>query len=492
MKLSPNEIQEELERVRQNRYSQFVKRINLRHVRGFIDKNVEFSYPVSAVIGTNGGGKSTIMGAAALAYKNVKPGQFFPKSFVGDRSMVDWSIEFELVDKATNPQQTISRTARFTETKWRRDDFPTRHVEYIEIQRTVPAGELTKFRKFIGRNAAEIVEEELSENTARYSSAVLDKDVSNYRVVHLQNAPDNKIYVGRSRGDISYSQFHFGAGEASIISTIDRIETAPDNALILIEEVENGLHPVAVRLFVQYLQSAARRKRLQVIFTTHSQDAIDQMPPQGIWASINSNTFHGPLSIESLRAVTGEAPNERVVFVEDSFVQEWVQNALGRFGQDIYDTTKVYTAGGYPNVVTYTQYHNSNPTTQIPAVGLVDGDIYDPETDNPLPEHCAFLGGGVPEATIFDFIYARRVDLSAIIRQRCLLSAFSEERIVSVMESVRNSQCDSHILFREMSERLNFVSSIHIQSGMIDIFNEHNPNFWVNVVEFVRSRVPKN
>ncbi|EDH7246810.1 hypothetical protein CBN47_17525, partial [Salmonella enterica subsp. enterica serovar Agona] len=80
MKLSPAELKLEKDKVQDNKFNQYVKRITLKNVRGFDEEIVEFKTPVTALIGTNGGGKSTILGAVALAYKNVKPSKFFPKS----------------------------------------------------------------------------------------------------------------------------------------------------------------------------------------------------------------------------------------------------------------------------------------------------------------------------------------------------------------------------------------------------------------------------
>jgi energy-coupling factor transporter ATP-binding protein EcfA2 len=486
MKLSPNELQNELERVRANNYRQFIKRIRLRNVRGFQDETVEFKAPVTALVGTNGGGKSTILGSAALSYKNVRPSQFFPKAFLGDETMADWSVEIDLVDKPTAADRTITRTARFTQSKWRRDDFPGRPVEYIEIQRTVPAGELSRFRRFLAGNPADFTVAELNPVTARYGTAVLDKDIRNYRVVIQNDNQHSKMYVGSTNNAVGYSQFHFGAGEASVIETIDRIEAAPDNALILIEEVENGLHPVAVRLFVQYLQNAARRKRLQVIFTTHSQEAVNELPAEAVWASINKRTWNGKLSIESLRAITGSVPDTHVVYVEDAFVKEWVENAIGRYGQGLAQTTKVFAAGGYPNVVKVSQFHNENPMLHIPSVALVDGDIYDPATGGNLPAHARFIGEGTPEAIVFEHIFENRKELVSIIRQRCFLSQFTEDRILQAIEGVRNSACDPHIVFTELSPRLDFVSAIYIRAGMIDIFNERNQEFWAEAISFIK------
>lgn len=488
MKLSPSDVRNEIERVRANNYRQFVKRVRLRNVRGFADEAIEFKAPVTALVGTNGGGKSTILGAAAISYKNVRPGQFFPKAFVGDESMADWIVEVELVDKPLAADRMVTRTARFAQSKWRRDDFPQRHVEYIEIQRTVPAGELTRFRKFLHGNPEDFVASNLAQNTITYATAVLDKNIEHYRVISMTSNPTVRMYTGVSNGAVGYSQFHFGAGEASVIETIDRIENSPDNALILIEEVENGLHPVAVRLFVQYLQNAARRKRLQVIFTTHSQEAVDQLPAEAVWASINKRVYNGKLSIESLRAITGNVPDSRAVYVEDSFVKEWVENALGRFGGGLAQTTKVFAAGGYPNVVTVSKFHNENKMLAIPSVALVDGDVYD-ATAAPLPPHAIFIGDGTPEEIVFGFIYENKENLASLIRQRCFLSQFSEDKIISVVESVRNSACDPHTIFTELSERFDFISAVHIRAGMIDLFNEKNEEFWSEAIQFIHNAI---
>lgn len=406
--------------------------------------------------------------------------------------MADWSVELELVDKAVARDRTITRTARFTQSKWRRDDFQDRHVEYIEILRTVPAGEISRFKKFLAGNMADFDVCPLGADTITYATAVLDKSIENYRIVRKRDNPTVKMYVGSTSNEIGYSQFHFGAGEASIIETIDRIESSPNNALILVEEVENGLHPVAVRLLVQYLQNAARRKRLQIIFTTHSQEAVNELPPEAVWASINKRTWNGKLSIESLRAITGQVTNTRVTYVEDEFVKEWVENALGRYGNGLAETTRVFAAGGYPNLVKVSQFHNDNPLLTIPSVALVDGDIYNQQTSPALPPHAKFIGEGFPGSIIFDYIYQNRNELASFIRQRCFLSQFGEDRILAAIQGVRNSACDHHMFFSELSQRLDFVSAVYIRAGMIDIFNERNPAFWAGIMEFVTEQISSN
>ncbi|MFJ5395103.1 ATP-dependent nuclease [Pectobacterium parvum] len=485
MKLSPSELKTEMDKVRDNKFNKYVKRVTLRNVRGFEEEVIDFKTPVTALIGTNGGGKSTILGAVALAYKNMKPSKFFPKSFYGDDSMSEWEIELEITDKDSAVDRNITRTAKFKQLKWRRDNFPERTVAYIEIQRTVPAGELTKFNRFLAGDKKNFDEAPLNPDTIRYASAVLDKDITNYKEIRSKTDSSSKMYVGRALNGSDYSQFHFGAGEASIIDTIDRIENSPENTLILIEEIENGLHPVAVRLFVNYLTNAAKRKKLQIILTTHSQDAVNELEPEAVWASINKKVWNGKLSIESLRAITGKMVNSKVIYVEDNFVKEWVDNAIGRYLPKLAPTINVYAAGGYPNLVNVSKFHNQNPTIKTPSIALVDGDVLGRPSVGELPKNAMFIGDTYPDAIVFNYIAKNKDELASVIRQRCLLTRFDVTRISSEIESVINSACDHHVYFTNLSNKLDFVSEIFIRAGMIDLFNEHNPKFWNPIMEFI-------
>jgi hypothetical protein len=208
-----------------------------------------------------------------------------------------------LDDHNSVASQTVQRSARFKKSKWVRDDLIERPVLYFGIQRTVPAGERREFKKFATVNYKfSGIRIDLSAAIQAQVARVLGKDVSKFQ--HAEISDSQNFYVGGD-GTVTYSEFHFGAGESSIIRMISEIESAPANAIILIEEIENGLHPVAVRRMVEYLVDVAERKSIQSIFTTHSEDALLPLPSEAIWSSIDGKTRQGRISIEALRAITG-------------------------------------------------------------------------------------------------------------------------------------------------------------------------------------------
>jgi len=55
-----------------------------------------------------------------------------------------------------------------------------------------------------------------------------------------------------------------------------------NNSTLIIEEIENGMHPHRVRDILQKLHSISGKKDLQLIFTTHSPLVIDMVPPRNV------------------------------------------------------------------------------------------------------------------------------------------------------------------------------------------------------------------
>jgi hypothetical protein len=356
----------------------------------------------------------------------------------------------------------------------------------IPIQRTVPANEQTRFKQFIGITAnSAVVKEPIDPAIISHVSRILGKDAKDYARVTLKSDKAKSILVGM-RGDNDYSQFHFGAGEASIIEMVSRIENAADNSLILIEEIENGLHPLATQKMVEYLLDVAQRKDAQIVFTTHSEYALDVLPPKAIWACIEGIAYQGKLTIESLRALTGSVAKDAAIFVEDDFAKDLVEEMLRQYAAEIFDRIQVHKAGGYPYVVKVLEFHNLNPTTQQPAVAVIDGD--NPPLDKPNDDIIE-LPKGSPEVVVFGYIQKTSVDNSAMIKQRCQCPAISQAKLVETIKSVTIDTTDPHIYFGKLGDRLGYISEIIVRRGLCSIYVEQNAEIIKPLVDATRARL---
>ena len=139
------------ERVRKRSFSKYLSKINIIKCRAFKDEIIQFDFPVTALIGPNGGGKTTILGACALLYESIAPRQFFTRNRQLDQDMKNWSISYEAIDRTINKNDYIKRTAHFSQEKWSRDAV-SRDVLFWGVSRTLPAVERSNLSRFANKN----------------------------------------------------------------------------------------------------------------------------------------------------------------------------------------------------------------------------------------------------------------------------------------------------------------------------------------------------
>ena len=371
-----SEINELLEKVERRNYGKYLLKLRLNPIRGFEDQVIKFDFPVTALIGPNGGGKTTVLGAAACAYISEKPSRFFSKSGSLDNSMQNWKILYELIDRDINAKESIQRTAKFKSYKWYRDNM-SRTVSIFGVSRTVPATERNEMRKCASTvfkyDSSQV--EKFNDLVVSAASKVLGKNLSGYSQIKIDDNGRVTLLQGLTDNNISFSEFHFGAGESSVIRMIMKIESLDENSLVLIEEIENGLHPIATQRMVEYLIDFSKRKKSQVIFTTHSNDALLPLPPKAIWAAINNTLFQGKLNVKSLRTITGQIEASLAIFVEDEFAKMWIETIVSDDSSIIENSLEIHAMAGDGTAVAINKYHNDDPSVKFKSICIQNSKI---------------------------------------------------------------------------------------------------------------------
>ena len=468
-------INELLEKVRKNSYGRYLRRLTAIRLRGFVGQSVSFDFPVTAIIGPNGGGKTTILGAAACAYRNIAPRRFFAKSGLLDNSMSDWSIEYEIVDKTLSTHDTVRRTASFKQLKWSRDAIE-REVVVFGVSRTVPATERTDMVRYASNSFTfdASARRPLGSAASKAISRILGRDVSAYSQIDVSPRGQVTLLTGRTEGGVDYSEFHFGAGESSVARMVVTIEGLPENSLVLIEEIENGLHPVATRSMVEYLIEVAERKRIQTIFTTHSNDALSVLPDQAIWAASKSAVFQGKLDVESLRAVTGQIDKSLAVFVEDEFARVWVEAALRSDPSGtLYPQVEVHGLQGDGTAVAVNRHHNLDPSSSVPSICFIDGDS---QQRDGAEDHVYRLPGASPEGHIFDSVLEAWGTIGGQLTVALLQPFEKTADVKRMLDEVRRDSMDEHVLYGVTAQRLGFIPEETVKHAFARFWCVAKPN----------------
>ncbi|MFP2895070.1 AAA family ATPase [Myxococcus sp. AB056] len=487
--IRPTQVNALISKVRKRNYEKYLMRVVLEKVRGFENQVVNFDFPVTALIGPNGGGKTTILGAAGCAYKIIKPQMYFAKSGTIDDSMQDWRIEYELIDRDINQKEPVRRSSSFRSYKWKRESVATRDVVAFGISRTVPANERREMRQYastkfeVGEKRVEQIEKSALDAIRR----ILGKEVSGYTRIRVDERGRVSMLAGTTGRGARYSEFHFGAGESSIIRMVMATEATKDGALILIEEIENGLHPVATVRMVEYLIDVAERKKVQAIFTTHSNDALKPLPSDAIWASLDGKVFQGKLDIHALRTITGQIEAKLAIFTEDTFASDWVM-AMLRSQKDIaVDHVEVHSMAGDGTAVKINENHNKNPAISFSSVCFIDGDSQQKTSDEGRVYR---LPGECPEEYVYDQVMAVLENKAGILAVALHMDYEDQQWVSDVVRSVRHTNMDPHLLFSQVGRQLRLLAAETVRRAFLSVWASSYPEEVKSLLAPLRDVLP--
>lgn len=70
-------------------------------------------------------------------------------------------------------------------------------------------------------------------------------------------------------------------GTLRIIAIMTAILTRPKGSLIVVEEVDNGIHPSKAKLLLQYLDELSLDREIDILVTTHNAAMMDALSQPG-------------------------------------------------------------------------------------------------------------------------------------------------------------------------------------------------------------------
>ena len=267
----------------------FLQEIQLDGIRGITQLRVSFEYPVSVVAGGNATGKSTILFAAACAYsvpnarvRDFVPSTLFPdfrpKSGVRQDDRNKTILDFHYA--TPNGRQSM----RWQRIKgWSRSYFgrkkakqPERPV-YLRTLSNLSNPSEVRGVLSMSRMKETLEEKPLTASQIEFAQQMLPFQYS--EVVDLTSGLKSLLYAAQEGGS-AYSELHMSAGERALLRLSKEVAHM-EGALVLIDEVEAGLHPFAQQLLMLQLQQLALRRNLQIIVTSHSPVVLDSVPPHG-------------------------------------------------------------------------------------------------------------------------------------------------------------------------------------------------------------------
>lgn len=126
---------------------------------------------------------------------------------------------------------------------------------------------------------------------------VLEDTITSY-VKHLPEKDIKKIYaekVGKFASDAMLYCDEYWSEETKVhtidargmsdgtlrfIAIITALLTRPQNSTLIVEEIDNGLHPSRANILVKILREISSERRIDILITTHNPTLLDEFGPE--------------------------------------------------------------------------------------------------------------------------------------------------------------------------------------------------------------------
>ena len=310
---------------------------NLRNIR-----NLEFEIPkpgIWVLTGKNGAGKSTLLGAL---WRIKEPNAFqtyFPSSSLKNLDNHEGASISYIIEKESKEEKVTykRRSIRWPPTPRRNahilNNIGFDKVELITVdeKRIFPRKEEFHINNKKQKKAEKFIIDgaNITFNTNKFD---------NLKVLNITRGI-NPAYLIETINGKFYSEKNFSLGELNVIKLLERLDRAKKikNVLILIDEFDMALHPIAQKNLIEFLDIYTKEYKHTIIFSTHSASIIKYIEPEkiihlkdkkGSVAVIKSPSIYEVLEDLSEDIHMTEGPR---VFCEDEQAKKFIEVAYTRY-----------------------------------------------------------------------------------------------------------------------------------------------------------------
>lgn len=392
-------------------YKDYLLRIKVnkfRHVNGL---EMSFDHPVTVIAGTNKVGKTSLLLLIACSFEefwkfdSTKPDTVFKKntwkdviSFTStetDRGGYSYNLSWRIGSgntltgegKRNAGKRSWTGLGKASTQPRTNAKIKKRHVRFIDLERMLPARSFTKRLNYKASNASQ---ERIGNEIEQMFSYILDipYPIEIFKTgTHINKRAFliKRLVDGVSE---SYSSYNAASGEESLLNMLIDIYETEKNSLILIDELECGIHPQIQRKLADVIQFVSWEHKKQFIITTHSPTLLASFSQksrklididnEGNYECVNntaSNTVFSKMDTEAHPLVT--------MYCEDDLAKYIIRQILIKIGieRKYFDRLiNIVISGPINEVKIDYERHKRNYSQLRPRKGfccVFDGDYYE-------------------------------------------------------------------------------------------------------------------
>lgn len=408
-----------------NQYDNFLTQINLPYFKNIkIGAQINFTFPLTVLIGQNGCGKSSCLQAIKGCPEGNPPSEYWFSTPIDEIKQKDvsakysrisaiwptiWykyikdSKEYEVLYQAVfrkndpdywekrEPVQSYGMTTK------ERDPRLVKEAIYIDFRgelsafdkyfyfgerhkkKNVKSNKKQDYLRFQGHRLKKVFDDNVvypvpysngkkffnelpinfSQDELKNINYILGKNYTSAKLVYHHLFESSGASILFTTNNLKYSEAFAGSGEMSASILVHKVLNAPNNSLVLLDEPEVSLHPLAQERLRDFLLKQIFDKKLQVVVSTHSPSFVNGLPNEAIkvFREDSNGAFEiiENVSYKSAFKIVGFSLSTMpVVYVEDSLAINIIKAVIEKYKQEgclDYDNIDVKTNfGGADNL----------------------------------------------------------------------------------------------------------------------------------------------
>lgn len=355
----------------------------------YLDIDIPLENGMYALVGANGCGKSTLMLVLSQLVGKYNLSQLTEDAYCTDTKIIyklnnsedEWYQEngfwkaknFPQIDINGRYEGSLFYGTRFEDSKY---------VDELISQKRINDDCIVAADDYIIDNMSYILQGDYT----HYKSLKRLRNKTIAKEFKLKNTPYFSVFNNKL-----VSQYRMSSGECLLVSLLHFIynsiirRSLPTDKpiLLLIDEIELALHPVAITRLMNLLKGILdKTKNLTIILTSHSPEVIKNIDPQNIYKLNNKD---GMISVISpcypsyaIRELYSENDGyDYTLLVEDRLAKIIVEKIINKNNLNKSKLIKVVPVGGWENVI---QLHKELLDNNILGIGhkvvsILDGDV---------------------------------------------------------------------------------------------------------------------
>jgi len=277
--VNPNKTRQQLKNIdldNEHQFPLFTHKLIIKRFRNISRLDLNFIHPLTVLTGTNKIGKTSILAMLACSHfefqmRDIGTGEFnrctwgrLVKFTKHDKQASDWeyNIKYKIGKHAEEKEgKRTAITKKWSGIAKKESQIRNRKVIYIDVDRITPARACSNVL-FINTQASGAITQ-LDPRVVEYFEYVFE---TSFELAHIARHHNKASYKLNN----VFTSFNSASGEDVLLAILLDSVQAEKKSLVLIDELELGLHPKIQRRLVDVLMDIALKDQKQFIVTTHS------------------------------------------------------------------------------------------------------------------------------------------------------------------------------------------------------------------------------